>query len=442
MDWEKAISTVILSLMLTLASFVIIKLPWIIEGEKEFITKPTAIRKAVNNYIPASRRIDTSFIRDHFLIINTTKDQMLTRDTSPNAGEAPGIPITDRRKLATLLRMCDEDTGQFGLVICDMRFELPSVEPSIDDTLGFYIGELERKEKFLAGVAYDGERREYDRSVFVFGAKSIAAASYDGVSENYYLHHELSYNNGSAISLPFLIYARHHHTKLRTTWIPNLVTYRGEGRSCLFFNSFIPEMIFGRSEFNNYEIDPEFIDENLVAYTPRKAICDLGKITDDSNGRSVLHDLLAVSGGKKDIFIGAINGRHDDIHNTLYGQLDGAIIVLNTYYCLERNYNRFYIWNMLMNLSVFLYISFRIVYGKRNEGQPPDSFWKLIRCQLKIRMYYVALVGLTVASYVFFNRETNLIALIILIEIIHGVVGYLRKYRIVKNQATEKTASK
>jgi uncharacterized membrane protein (DUF373 family) len=82
------------------------------------------------------------------------------------------------------------------------------------------------------------------------------------------------------------------------------------------------------------------------------------------------------------------------------------------------------------------------VYGKRNEGQPPDSFWKLIRYQLKIRMYYVALVGLTVASYVFFNRETNLIALIILIEIIHGVVGYLRKYRIVKNQATEKTASK
>jgi len=432
MRFIKIALCIFITLFFTWASIALVSLPWIMEGEKDVITGPTEIKTYLNRHIFPFRNyfFDSSFIRDHFLIVNTTHDQMLVKEVDPHAPALPGSPVTDRKKLAKLLQMCDQDTSLFDLIVCDIEFQLLSPDPLQDSILNFYIGQLESKGKIIFGLPYHQRSDEFDTSVIVLNKNNIAATNKDPVS-GYYFHHTLSYSSGTVTSLPFLLYSRHHHSTLRKSWMPGLVRYENNGTSHLFYNSFIPEMLFDRENFNDYYNDPEMTKMNITAYTNKMAVCDLGKITEDTTGY-ILRDLLNTSAGKKDIFIASISGEHADKHNTFYGQLDGAIILLNTYYCLELDYNKLSFWHVLISLAFFLFIAYRIVYSKRGTEHSPKTPFQYIRHEFQKRLYYLSLLFLTAISYFGFHHETNLILLLVLIEFLHTMAGHASKYRIIR----------
>jgi|GEM_PF-2062051 len=418
-----------IALFLTWASIAMVRLPWIVGEEQDLIPTCTAIKIWLNRHVFPNQLYDTSFIRNHFLVVNTTRDQALTSEYDPmDPKKTPGIPITDRQKLTDLLRMCNQYPSTYGQVICDVQFQLPSTKKSTDDSLGYYIGLLQSKGKIIFGAAYDRRSGQYECSSIPLEKKNIGFTNRDEVS-GYYFRHTLSYRQAEVVSLPFLMYARHHHAHLENSRVPGLVNIVTREGSHLCYNSFIPEMLFSKADFDRYYNDPS-LQDNLL-YSRHMAICDLGTIAGDKSGltfRSLLDTVFC----KKDIFIGAITGKHADRYSTLYGELDGTIILLNTYYCLELHYNEVSMLHLLISLGFFLFIAWRIVYDKQKKHKAPKTLRQYIKYVVIKRSYYLSLLGLTALSYFVFHHETNLIVLLILIEILHAIAGHVRKYRIIR----------
>lgn len=322
--------------------------------------------------------------------------------------------------------MCNQYPSFYGQVICDVQFHLPSAKKSADDSLGYYIGLLQIQDKIIFGAAYDRQSRQYEHSAIPLEFRNIGATNKDEVS-GYYFRHSVSYRQPDVVSLPFLMFSRRHHTCLENSRVPGLVRYDSPEGSHLFYNSYIPEMLFGKADFERYSNDPALPGDQV--YARGMAICDLGRIANDKSGIT-FRSLLDTSFSKKDIFIGAITGKHADRYSTLYGELDGTIILLNTYYCLELLYNEFSMMHLLISLGVFLFIAWRIVYGTKKANTAPRTVLQYVVDVLKKRLYYLSLLLLTAISYFYFHHETNLIVLLILIETLHAIAGHVRKYRI------------
>jgi len=419
-----------IALILTTASYGLVHLPWINEEEKGLITKPSWLKKYLNRHVLPNYFYDTNYIRDHFLIVNTTRDQELTLEEERWPGDEPGVPITSRKKLYVLLRRLYEDTSLYHVVVMDVEFQRNSTNAAIDDSLQKYVTLLTGMKKIIFGMAYDDLSRQFNSSMIHVDMENIGATNRETI-EDVYFRHTLSYSGASVVSLPFLLFARHHNTGLKKSWFPDLVKYKPSASrpADAFYNSFIPEIFFDRSDFDTYYNSPSKMDASV--YDKGMAICDLGKIAADSFG-VLLPSLLNTGREKKDIFVGAITGEHTDTYKTIYGSADGAIILLNTYYCLELAYNHFSLWEIMVTFIFFIYIAYRIVYVKPPDKEEKELGIKYFLNGLRERAYYLLLVILTMVSYFLFKHTTNVIVLIILIEIFNFFVKHFRRYRLVK----------
>jgi hypothetical protein len=414
-----------LSLFLTWASLAVVSVPWIFEHEELLIGQPLKIKKWLNKTICKDRFFDTSFLRQRLLVINTTNDQELVSAPKalPRTADA-GTPITDRKKLARLFKMLNNAHTSFDLIVCDVFFEVPSDHKNWDDSLNKYLNELQLKRKIVFGVPYDKRSEQFEPCRFSgMDPLNMGATNKEPVSE-FYIRHRLTYDKGNVKSLPFLLYERTNHHDFHPTLVPGLLSCNSTGT--LLYNSFIPEMIFDREDLDQAD------EESRGRYDSSAVICDLGIAVSDTSDIYIRSLLNAKGPQKKDIFIGAIRGRHADKHRTLYGTLDGIIILFNTYYCIELGQNKFDPLQIGISFVVFLFISYHIVYGKRKEIKGRITFFTFVLLKLRRRLYYLVLLMLTFISFFWFNHSTNLLALIVLIEGINFVVRLARNYRLVR----------
>jgi hypothetical protein len=258
--------------------------------------------------------------------------------------------------------------------VCDVLFELPSVVPGEDDSLRYYLNELQIKKKILFGVP-------------------------GTTSENI------------GISPHF----------------PNIQPkYTGSTNIQPVSGLFVRQQI----AYDNANIfDRKYLDREGI-YDDQMMIIDLGQITRDKDASYLSALLPEKTPIKKIIFLGAIRGDHLDKHPTYYGDLDGAIILLNTYLGLVQEQNKFNIWLWIVSFVFFSIIAYRVILGKEKELPPKSSLWKTIKKKIAERIYYLLLVLLTFISCLIFNRSTNLIVLILFIEVLHSIVRFLRKYQL------------
>jgi hypothetical protein len=418
---------------LTFLSIRLVEFPWVFSEEEHLVNIPTSLKKWLNKNILPNYFYDTNFIKNNFLIINVTRDQQLTTDGNSLSENGPGIPITDRSKLAKLFGLLYRDSSLYSFIICDVAFQLSSRDKKVDTELQTIIDKLEINDKIIFGRSYDEDKKAFDDSKIINNTKNIGSTSTQLVSEVFFKQRLL--NNEETPSLPFLIYQKKHKLSYQTSWFPDLTVCRGSDRRFYFYNSFIPEMLFDRKDFDHFYGQSD--GNSGLSYDSAMAICDLGKFLSDTAlyPASLLYKTL----NKKMIYIGSITGRHADIHQTIYGPLDGTIILLNTFTCIELGYNRFSLWEILITFAFFWGISYMIVAVKLEENQNhPATIRGYVWQMLLNRKYYILLILLTLINFFGFKHATNLILLVFVIELFHLIASHLDNYRLVKNTTKTK----
>lgn len=426
----KIVITIILAIALTWASINIIRIPWILGDEATFASLSTTIKKALNEKVLHGRFYDSSFIQKQFLIINTTYDKELTANTVNDhyRQKNPGTPITNRTRLKELFEQLNNISDRYNFIVCDVRFELPGVNAAEDSALAYFMNELQIKGKILFGLpGISNEENKAYTSIFpVIKLANTGSTNVTAVS-GLFVRQQLTFEDGNVYSLPLRMYQRSDSTNVLHSPLPGLINYEQAGNTHLYYDTFIPEIYFDKAYFNRKYLEGEGVyDENTM-------IVDLGPSTRE-NG-AYLNALLPASHKlNKIIFIGAIRGDHTDIHPTWYGDLDGSIILINTYLGLVQKQNKFNIWLWVVSFLFFAIISYKVILGQETELPEHASLWKIIYKQLKERFYYILLILLTLISSLVFNRSTNLIVLILLIEILHSLVRFSRRYRLERQQ--------
>jgi len=420
---------VLLALVLTWASVSIINIPWVVGDEAIFAQYSTRFKKVLNNNLFKGRLYDSTFIERNFLLINTTNDQELTINSSndPDRLKNPGTPITNRKSLKELFRMLNKADSLYQFIVCDVLFELPSVVDREDDSLKYYMNELQIKNKILFAVSGSrGENNGISMHFQNIKPQNVGSTIMQPVS-GYFTRQKLIYDNFKLKSLPLLMYQRYYGIDVKQSIFPGLIIYERKGNSKSYYNTFMPEIYFDRAWFDRKYVESEGVyDENML-------IIDLGVVVSDSTGLYLDAILPTSAKQKKIVFIGAIRGDHIDKHITYYGNLDGAIILINTYHGLVLQQNIFDIWLWVISFLFFLIISWRVILGRDRDAANNTGFWLIMRHKIIDRLYYILLTILTLISSLVFNRSTNLIALIIIIEILHSLVRFLRNYRLQNN---------
>lgn len=292
----KLVLVAFFTLSLTSLSVIVVDLPWVFD-EEDFITVPTQIKQWINKDVKKNHFYDTSYIQKNFLILNTTHDQELTSDDKNILRqEDPGIPITSRKKLAELLRMLNTNDSLYNYIICDVVFEFPSFSKAWDDSLKKYMNELQIKEKILFGVPYSKNTKTFELNQYNnIDLKNMGATNKESAS-GYYIKHRLTFDDARVRSLPLLLFERTHNISVENTNWPGCIKYRQGKNKAVVYNSFIPEMLFTRQDFDN------FYTNHLGTYDSNTVICDLGVVVSDSTGL-YLHTLLNTRSINKKIFL-------------------------------------------------------------------------------------------------------------------------------------------
>jgi hypothetical protein len=242
-------------------------------------------------------------------------------------------------------------------------------------------------------------------------------------AQGVFFKYQLAMEDPHLKSLPLLMFERINKVELLREG-PSMIRYKdSSGATHRMYNSFIPEMLFDLDYFDKFE------DRDLDS---SKALCDLGTIVNDSTD-IVLRSLLFTKNKKpKTIFIGAVSHNHADMHHTFYGMLDGSIILLNIYYDLINGTNNVNCLQILISFLAFYFICYLLFLRPKKHSNKTFTFWGYVTELIKERIHFIILIVLTFILNLFFRQSTNLIILLLLIEMVRGLVIIAGNYKLVK----------
>lgn len=298
-----------------------------------------------------------------FLLINTHYDNMLVD------GYSDGIPmgnvsIVDRQNLTFLFnKIAKQDSHKY--IICDIFFDNESV---FDSLLGKAIGGtrnhiIPRKDSLQQTLKYFR-----DLNSGLVDLSTVAGTFY-----KYKLYNEKL----NAKSIPLKVYEDLNNVRFKDYGL-----FARLGKK-LIFNDFVPE-----HKLNSYNL--------LEAKT--YPVINLNEIirVNDVNFGSYIKDRIIV--------IGNFN---TDMKNTIYGNIPGPLIILNSYLALENNDNKISFFLIFMVFIVFACFSFIII-------TPKD---KIESTLLKIPViggflvgigYVLSMTLIALVIYLLFNNNLNL----------------------------------
>ena len=408
------------ALFLTFLSKWAMKVQWILEYEQHSIVYPTEFKRWLNEKIFPGFFYDENFIAENFLIVNVTHDQELT--SSDQTTNEAGTPITNREKLDSLLTFLYRNEDLFNMIVCDLDFHSASLKPGADRSLNEIIGKLRTDHRIIFAAEYrSGE--EYPGTVLDEIDTEYCGQVNKESAQGVFFKYRLAMENPHLKSLPLLMFEKINKIELLREG-PGLIKYRDStGKTYRMYNSFIPEMLFDIDYFDKFE------DRDLDS---SKALCDLGTIVNNSTDIALRSLLFTKNKKPKTIFIGAVSHDQADMHYTFYGMLDGPIVLLNIYYDLINGTNQLNYLQILISFLTFYFICYSLFLRPKKHVNKPFTPWGHIKELINERRHFFILVVLTFVLNLFFRQSTNLIILLVLIEVVRGIVVISRNYKLVK----------
>ncbi|GAB2809086.1 hypothetical protein GCM10027043_05350 [Ferruginibacter profundus] len=414
----------------------------------------TEVKKFINEHIFPGSIYDEDFISKNFILINTTEDAGLARIPAKDEGAAGITSITDRGKLAELFKWLVENDSLYKIAVCDLKFSDSSIVGSADSTLQKYIKLLLRKEKPKIIFAGQFEGNAFEKSIFedINQNPGLTGNTHYTNRGGGFIEYTLSSNNNTVKSLPLLLYEKVNGNYVSDGRLLKIGDREGpmgliklnkpDGHFERVWNTFTPEILF-----DNESIDSLVTFENSVMREGKLP----SKIRLGTAAEEGYLSYLCSSNRQKIIFIGAFGGGHNDTHETLYGQTDGSVILLNIYYSLATGKNSIKGFFLLFLFFIFFLIAIDIVFtGYFNNifyyivcitlllGIPKilldalgliSGVFKTASKEyvkwLKEESRYFILIITAIIANVFFNRIINIVIIALAILILHKLFRYL-----------------
>jgi hypothetical protein len=418
-----------LSILFTILSSSIIHLPWIFSSEEDILRLLTKSKKSLHKHVLRNGLFEQQFFEKNFLLINTASDFDIGKNKSSHESYfrgdkiGPTVPITDRKKLVDLFRWLVKNEDKFGYLFCDVIFDDSSAfNRKNDDSLKNYINLLQIHRKVIFAGVLDVSDNMYRPGIFDIRDENKGIVNKTMV-EDFFITYKLTYLTPENKSFPLKMYEKLNKITVANSNWGFIKMSDSSGKSRLSFNTFIPEILFDEDYFSSLKSysSSEFIDTTV-------SMINLGQATGDTSVMTALLEKKAVR--KKSIFIGSFSHDHPDLHKTVYGDVNGSIIILNIYYGLTRGQTLFNWWLFIFLFFIFFFISYWIFFHhhEKKVKKPSIIGFLWVRMVLENR-HYLLLLFASLVSYFCFNRVINIIVLTLLFVLLETIIRFLKEYK-------------
>lgn len=278
------------------------------------------------------------YIRDRFILVDNSLDKELVLNPEGDEDDSTTVTITDRRKLGAFLGLLQSRKDLVDLVVADIDFTPAAIRPTADDSaLQAGLLALSAENKLLLSVV-PGVKSRQDPG---FQANVYGNVSEEGAGKLFVSH---TIHQNGYFSLPYKLYAYLNGlTTGEPTFYGSLLKETdaaGENRHTVS-NTFFPE----------FYITDEALLQGKVQGPQHSVSLDIdGGYESADHGFYHLSEPLSPSGrrefaanlaqrkqrGQKNIiFLGTFSSPTEDVHQTIYTDLHGPVILLNVLYALQ-----------------------------------------------------------------------------------------------------------
>ncbi|MEN8118860.1 MAG: hypothetical protein ABFS35_00850 [Bacteroidota bacterium] len=310
---QKKVLTLVLvshSLLLSVFSLYLLNLPYIYEDELRLIQITSAIKKFI---ISKEEKPD----RDRFLFVNVAWEKQLIEKLDNDGFPVGNQVITNRKSLSRFFSRINQKPDNHKYLICDISF----VDPSENDM------ELQVEFDKLTNytVSYHKDENDIPQDPIFNVSKSIS--DYTTFNVDKFIKFKLVQSD-SLITTPLKLYQEIYNKKMEQGFF-----YRLNNRYIL--NSFIVDFriwSYDLSDESSYKYD--YMNIGDFQFLP------------DSAFHKLLKDRIIVLG----------DFELNDIHETIYGDMSGPLILLNTFLAVEKGQNILSIYYL-----IFIFLSFILI---------------------------------------------------------------------------------
>lgn len=298
------------SLFLTVFSIYLLNLPYIYEDELRLIQITSAIKKFI---ISKEKKPD----RNNYLFVNVAWEKQLIDKLDKDGFPVGNQVITNRKTLSRFFARVNKKPNNHKYLVCDINF----IDPSGNDKE--LQAEFDKLQNYT--VSYHKDENDIPQNPIFNVSKSIS--DYTTFNVDKFIKFKLVQSD-SLITTPLKIYQDIYKQKIEQG-----LFYRLNNHYIL--NSFIVDFriwSYDLSENSNYKYD--YINMGDFQFLP------------DSAFHKLLKDRIVILG----------DFELNDIHETIYGNMSGPLILLNTFLAVEKGENKLSIYYL-----IFIFLSFVLI---------------------------------------------------------------------------------
>lgn len=322
-----------------------------------------------------------------FLFVDVSQDKQLVELLDNDGIPVGNLAITDREKLTELLNILAQKPKNQKMVLCDMMFDQKS--PS-DSALEVAMNKLPN---LLLSYIFDGDKDTLMLPPFKKVKRGLA--NYE-TYDNTFLKFRLFYRD-TLPTVPVKMYELLHNKK------PQMGKFFNSLNERKILNHFVTNLRI--RNYDLFDIDPKQ-RYNWIG------LGDLLMFPDDIH--KICKDRIVIVG----------SFQNEDKHNTIYGDLAGPLILVNTYLALKNGDNiitvGWVIWLAIgfFGLSFFLFwqLDFRKSKLQRLVGQ-----WQ-IKYVIRFLTYSFGLSIISIISFFVFGIHLNILWLSFLFYLIDSIL--------------------
>lgn len=404
--------SVLNAIVLIWLTFLLLSIPYVLPDEYVLVRTTSAIKNLV---LGLEQKPDSN----RFLFVNVAWDKMLVEKTEkivmPGEKEADALeipignePITDRQKLAIFFDLLGKKPNHHKFLVVDVFFK------GITEFDSLMLSKLNNLQAFLTSYHRDqNDKPEYpDLKIKYLGLSDIEKVE-DKCLKFKILH------NDSIKSTPLLMYEHICREKF------------SKGRSF----DFIGKHPVLRSFILDYRIrNFDYVNTN------RYAKVHLGEwlntcLNDSTGEYSNTKEFFELTKNRI-IFVGDFEDR--DIHETIYGDTPGPLILLNAFLALESGDNVitfffvFFLFVFYFTIS-YLTVSYNYIYPRWLLRLSPKANKEGFFAALSVYIVYFAIIS--VCSFMIYNIHIGVLILAFYMNFVEKLKRLIKKKYTARLQA-------
>lgn len=291
------------------------------------------IQSAIRNYTFVSRYYPPAFTPDDIIFLDVTEDKTVVTDISTGRRTY----ITDRHLLDSALQLLKANNS-YQYILCDLGFEVPLPDDSL--TLGRF--------RYIPRIGF--------------------ALNPDALPDDPEKHYQLPGGTTSLIKFSNWWEFTGDVSKVRLASsqqgksLPLVMAEAIYDREYQSRRLFLRETRSGSISFKSINIEPHIRPYQLLNNDGTSRIWSLTDLL--TSMRYSSNETIDTLLRNKIIVIGDYS---QDIYTTVYGDMPGALILLNCFISIAEGENILTTWWLLLLLFAFTFISYGIFYGVHHK---------------------------------------------------------------------------